>query len=775
MADPIRLFSEFKDDRGVDWRVNIHDEDFTGTATEFTLGADGFVLRYTGDNENRYQPVIGSELTFTLVEQGATETTFMDLLSTAAEQRFSVSVRKDPDEFNTLWWGGVILPEQVIRPDEYFPIMNTLTASDDVGNLEELDYNNDGTAYSGQASVLYHMANCLMKTRATHLWGTDAFIYYINDFKSIDYVGSNQLKDTRIAHSSFYNPDDDGVKQYFKTFEVLENLSRVFNARIFQSEGKWWFVPVGAQFNSTDLVVEGIQKDLTDLSQNDVAADVPFSSSFVKMNGYEFSNLTPTKEVKRARRYDGNMPVIIENILTKAEFGTQLDDTNIDYDATNQLLISGVFNYEYDGDGATTGDARVGRVELQFELKCGNQYLKRNAAYAGTVNEFQLVPGELLQYTGNSYGAASWETSAEKWHEVSPVFDTNGGGDFTIPIYILTPPLPSDQDGLELTVSIRGVNYQGSTDTNLTNTSGALYSITLLRVDLTGDPALGDQQTFTAVNSDNCRHIIDQGPAILGDQDTVNSIGVVRVISGSNAIPSSGWQSLSYTGTGLGINRLGVQEVLSGQRKATRIQRGEVFGNPISMYQIIDDTDGTYALFELTYTARPCINEVEAFKLIRDTSTTSIVADPPIDISVPIAHQFYGATGGVYEAFNRTLGLHVTNYGSRQVTRVLDILNRDELVTTIAQVEYMIFNSWTGSNGDSTIYLPTVTGNEGRTMQFHSDSTITANTFVRLFPFATDTGVTIDGAASYDFNRAYDGITILCHGGQWYIIQKKDK
>jgi hypothetical protein len=296
-----------------------------------------------------------------------------------------------------------------------------------------------------------------------------------------------------------------------------------------------------------------------------------------------------------------------------------------------------------------------------------------------------------------------------------------------------------------------------------------------LRVDLTGDPALGDQQTFTAVNSDNCRHIIDQGPAILGDQDTVNSIGVVRVISGSNAIPSSGWQSLNYTGTGLGINRLGVQEVLSGQRKATRIQRGEVFGNPISMYQIIDDTDGTYALFELTYTARPCINEVEAFKLIRDTSTTSIVADPPIDISVPIAHQFYGATGGVYEAFNRTLGLHVTNYGSRQVTRVLDILNRDELVTTIAQVEYMIFNSWTGSNGDSTIYLPTVTGNEGRTMQFHSDSTITANTFVRLFPFATDTGVTIDGAASYDFNRAYDGITILCHGGQWYIIQKKDK
>ena len=87
----------------------------------------------------------------------------------------------------------------------------------------------------------------------------------------------------------------------------------------------------------------------------------------------------------------------------------------------------------------------------------------------------------------------------------------------------------------------------------------------------------------------------------------------------------------------------------------------------------------------------------------------------------------------------------------------------------------MMFNTWAAANGSSLIYLPTVTGNEGRTMQFHSDSTLAANKYAQVRPFATDTGVTIDGAASYDFDRAYDGITILCHGGQWYIIQKKEK
>ena len=110
MADPIRLYSEFTDDLGGDWRVNIHDANFTGTTQTFVLGADGFVLRYAGNNEDRYQPVIGSEVTFTLMEENVTHTGFMDDLATAAEQRFSVSIYKDPDGDNDFWWGGVLYP-----------------------------------------------------------------------------------------------------------------------------------------------------------------------------------------------------------------------------------------------------------------------------------------------------------------------------------------------------------------------------------------------------------------------------------------------------------------------------------------------------------------------------------------------------------------------------------------------------------------------------------------------------------------------------------------
>jgi hypothetical protein len=74
------------------------------------------------------------------------------------------------------------------------------------------------------------------------------------------------------------------------------------------------------------------------------------------------------------------------------------------------------------------------------------------------------------------------------------------------------------------------------------------------------------------------------------------------------------------------------------------------------------------------------------------------------------------------------------------------------------------------------IILPPIAESHGRIIAFHSDSTITANTYVELQPNGGDVGTTIDGAASLDFNRNYDGITILGHrDGNWYVIQRKSK
>jgi hypothetical protein len=779
MADAIRLQAEFTDDLGNDWQVNIHDSDYFGSIVPFKLGADGFVLRYSGNNEDRYQPVIGSEVTFTLTEENSDHTTFMDLLATNVEVRFSVSVRKDPDGTDDFWWGGILLPEQVVRPFDYYPIQNTLTASDDLGNLQSVKYNNDGAAYTGEASVVEHLLNCLNKTRATHLWGTDDFLYYVNDFDSSDYTGSDQLDDTRISHYGLYNPDENGVNQYYSALEVLESLARVFNARIFQAQGKWWFLPVGAQKYSTTLTVEGTQKDGTAITQQSIAAAKAFDSTFERLRGYEYSYLAPLKTVTRTRRFNGNWPVILDNLYTEAQFGTTLSDTDIDYVSGTVLAVSGTFNYTYDGDGTSTGNDRVSRVELEFTIKIGTKYLQRNVTYTGSQLVFNGFgdPDEFpYEYTTHVYGNTSLSSSASTYTIVSPIFDKQDGESLTIPFYIELPALASDESGLDITVDINGIDDTGAADTDLTNTTDADYEIVVLRADVIGDEALGDTVSFTATNSDTARADLDQGEVLFGDYQTVNADGTISFIEGFLQTFSTSWQSLNYTGTGLSINKLAVQEILGGQVKPTRIQRGEVYGLPIYMWQVIDDTDGDYALFEMTYTARSLTNEVEAFLISRDISGVTADQDDVKNTTTPITEADIVKSATAFQASNKMLGDGYEGYGSRDQRANREIGHNPSDRTTVGDTDLHIFNTWKGSNGAATIALPPIAESHGRIIQFHSDSTISANTYVRLEPATGDTGVTIDGNAYYDFNRAYDGITILGHtDGNWYIIQKKEK
>ena len=772
MADAIRLYAEFTDDLGTDYRVNIHDSNFTGTTTTFVLGSDGFILSYTGNNEDRMQGVIGSELTFTLTEENTIHTAFMDDISTTPELRFSVSVYKDPDGVNSPYWFGVLYPEQVTRPFDYYPIQNTLTAADDLGNLQYVKHDS-----TGLVDVPTMLLQCLNRTRATHLWGTDDFLYYLNDFDAVDYTGSNQLIDTRIYNPSLGNPDSNGVNQYYSTFEILESLTMVFNARLFQSEGVWWFLPLGAQQASTTLTVEGKQKDGTDITQDTFNAARAFDSTLERLRGYQYSGLAPLKEVRRTRKYNGNYPLIYDNLYTETEFGNTLEDTDIDYLQDTEFAITGTFNYEYAGDGVATGDDLVARVMLRFLVKVGTQYLQRDAQFTETTLDFQLgaLDDGVLEYTSHVYSNPQWTATPEYYEVVSYVFNRNEGGEITMPIVINTPALPSDQTGMDLSVTIVGIDDDGALDGTLVNTSTADFQIVVLRADLLGNNALGDEVVFTATNSDTARAEIDQGLCLFGDGETQNADGVIRVIVGVNAVPVTQWQSLNYTGTGLGINRLGVQEILAGQRISTPIQRGTVYGSNLKMWQVLDDTAGDFALFNLTFTARPIETELEAFLVSRDASTVTTAIGDAIDVVDPITHNPGLGVTGATEALNRTLLIGEDSYGSRVQYRTATVTNRTGTTYNVRPIDYMIMNTWTGGNGASIIYLPLVADNEGRSIQFHSDGTIAANQYVSLRPNTGDSGVTIDGATSYDFNRAYDGITILCHNSNWYIIQKKEK
>ena len=204
MSD-IRFFGEFRDELGTDWRINLRDTAYNGTTYEVTLGAEGFQLRYTGDSENRFQPIIGSSVTFTVLNDGGQFETFLNTVLPAAEEgRMQVEIRKDPDGLDTLYWAGIIAAEQIEQEDAPAPNLVNIRASDDLANLKETKFIQTSGGFDLIQPARAAIMSIFNQMRTTNLWASGAaFFRYVNDVEMEDYTGTDWLKDVTLTASRY--------------------------------------------------------------------------------------------------------------------------------------------------------------------------------------------------------------------------------------------------------------------------------------------------------------------------------------------------------------------------------------------------------------------------------------------------------------------------------------------------------------------------------------------------------------------------------------------
>jgi hypothetical protein len=80
-----------------------------------------------------------------------------------------------------------------------------------------------------------------------------------------------------------------------------------------------------------------------------------------------------------------------------------------------------------------------------------------------------------------------------------------------------------------------------------------------------------------------------------------------------------------------------------------------------------------------------------------------------------------------------------------------------------------------GGNGTHNLYLPPVAESEGRVLRITTGGNVSQQRSVTINPEVADSSATIDGAATHELRRAYDGVMLLGYLGNWYIIQRKSK
>jgi hypothetical protein len=438
----VRLYSEFKSDRGYQYKIEIHDSQWIAAATTFNVDGRGFELTYEGETDDVVSPIVGSKLTFGAYSTDATFETFIGTLKSFQENRFRIVVRRAAaldtieafanrvvtdggtlesesciesainelggvDEYK-LYWAGWIVQDLVTIEDESQPYVYAITAADGLGRLANIDYTAFNDVPAGLTRVSDLIGNCLEFAEIYDLWGaSEVYLETSVNWWETSSQTYSATKDTLQEHAIdirvFESEDDDGNTLYSKAYDVIKELCITYGARIYQSNGRWVFEQYVNRSNTT-RIVSTYDNTLTRLATASRFDDVTIdqSNGFARLTGGQFNFLpavgSVSVEYARDKFNAESKPYTFRSTAPTKTLGI------IGASTATQLKFYGSHNYNITSStSATTNDeiiAVVWRLQIRIES-------------ATTPGLFYYYNRAFNGFAANSvYGNAAWSTTA---------------------------------------------------------------------------------------------------------------------------------------------------------------------------------------------------------------------------------------------------------------------------------------------------------------------------------------------------------------------------
>lgn len=498
------FYSTFQDDRGDSWRVNIYDDEFIGTASEVTLGAEGFVLSYEGNQSDPFQRVIASKLEFSVYLRSTNfETWITDTILQRAEGQLKVEVRKDPASDDTLWWAGVLLIDQVAIPDNY-DAMVQLTAADGLALLK-LNQN----VHNAQP-IDELLAELLAELPTSDFWSTGSgFLRYVNDYESLGYTGTNWLSEARVLIPRNYRQlTFSGAPTNYTTYRKLEGVLSAFNMRLFQAEGHFYALPLtyyeqivdgsnpSTIFRQVDKAGTAVALTFFEaqyLNNNKFAEE---DANFNRMAGGQITHLAPKKRVRITREMRG-MEFLYRDIQSAGnlydDISGHVGDTNgVFYPTGTALRFEASNVWARSPDADVPGLAALVTLRLRVQIQVGTKYYN-GSTWQDTATNFDINILEFLRDSGNVDAVEVWS------YEFSE--------------------LPVDGDGMTFTGTFKFIDGTGA-DVSDEMENGTLGWNVVLKYN--NDSVIEDL-TYQAETSEDNYDDIDLTSTLIGSFDPTSS------------------------------------------------------------------------------------------------------------------------------------------------------------------------------------------------------------------------------------------------------------
>lgn len=704
------------------WSVVLYDTEYVGDPYAATI-VDA-QLNYPPGNEGRFDPIIPAELTVRLLVNNSTLDAFVEDLAGASEGRFMLQlVQGITNEFI-----GYVLPDLAQQEDTTIEAgyVFDLKATDSLGRLKTIPYNNAGINYTGEATFIEHIFNCLNKLPEIleYYGGSNWLLRTVVNWhaQQYTYAGTiDPLLRSRTPHRAFYQVDRRGAFVYKSCFDVLTEICKAWGARMFYSDYAFWIVQVNELATPSAKTVFSYTKTQTQSSQTvDFRKDhdqEDAASDLLRLSGGIFRFYPPLQKVQVDYQH-----IATRNLLAgqSAPFDSPPYNAGpVDSQAASgNMIISFTMRARIESRLDPPGDVPIWLL-FGVRVQVGDDYyLHRNATISGG---------------GVTYDGATWLNSfglyeiaflipdGEYDHYFDVQFYTGSiieSGDFRFDVVLLSQHL---LDGTEI-VTAGGAG----TVVWLADTLSAVHLF---------NGTLGQQadiRRFVATNDTADNSAMQEITTILGDGIGTNSPGHIKVENDSSEwVLSDGWRvgnSGSYRAFGSQLTA----EIIRGQLTPVRRFFGRYHNRNSSIYKafnVINRSDGVMVFAGGTF--RPALDEVDGEWFFITPETTGWTDEPYEDIlpdpsgaGLPPTGGGGGGGGSPGGSISQPLRMFSQEFATVTANTVTITVNSGVLPTNASQI--LVF--WNGQYITSDFY--TVTGSD-IAFTFDVEDNVTVKFFIQ--------------------------------------------
>jgi hypothetical protein len=235
-----KLFAEFESSNGKYYKIEIWDEDYSGTSPdEFKVAGDGFQLTYSGQTDNIYSPIIGSSVSFGMYVQDAATIAFLTSIKQYQQDRYYLKIyRGNTEATATFLWGGYIVQDIIEIEDISQPYVLNIQATDGISKLADTLC---GTSFFRQFTNQF--INALDQVGVLGIYGaTDPVLAVVCDWwaEEMTYnVSNNPLDEVFADFHAFDTIDEQGFYTNKNWFEILSQMCTIFGLRFYYSNGQY--------------------------------------------------------------------------------------------------------------------------------------------------------------------------------------------------------------------------------------------------------------------------------------------------------------------------------------------------------------------------------------------------------------------------------------------------------------------------------------------------------------------------------------------------------